>query len=319
MGINATTLSPSNTFTTPKYRATSTYTTGKYKTGNYGTSKYKGTYGTGKYKSGTKYATAHFKSEDTFVNLLGDKNSVVDLKDRHYISDNNNTPGYPLGFYNVKSIENVTVNLGPNQSGNFDKGDSIFFDTGKLGSKTALSINNSTFITGDAANSPTDDDKDLIVFGTKGSGGKFKTSNFGLMGVDPDTSGQININGVSVVTGNDDDTVVFASANKASTISNTSVDVGQGKDYVYFNYTQSIQNGNVVNLGSDSDKDTIVFAGKASNSKDLSTLFSGLTGSNTIQIKNFVYGTDTLLVAGKAYSTQADINNSGFASKISFT
>jgi hypothetical protein len=236
----------------------------------------------------------------------------VTIKDKAYVSNNSSGGITFLAFNRASTIENVNVNVGANESGNTDFGDSIFFDTEK---SNPVLVKNSTFITGNGT-SPLTNDKDLLVFGSnKFDNTTTKNSFLGITGLVISASTEIDVTGSTVEMGNDRDSLIFASTNTNSFIQNSTLKLGNGADYCYFNRTQSILGGNTISLsdtkGGDSSNDSIIFA---------SNQLTGVNGTTTkLTIANFEDGKDSLrILGGSTYTTRAAITNV-FGSKIAFT
>lgn len=273
-----TTLSPRSSFVTPKYRRT--------------------------------LPVPSVKNCATYAYLIGNPKSQAPaaLSSEDYLSDNTSPSGITfLSFWNASSLDNVSLDVGPNGSGALDYGDTILIDSDKA---KGVVIRNSSFVTG-TANSPVSNDKDLVAFGTS----SFKDSQSwnGITGLGVDTRDEVDLLNSTVRTGNDNDTIVFASQNTNSVIQDSTISVGHGADFIHFNWTQSIRGGNKIDLGGgasgDDLRDTIVFA---------TNNFSGVSSASPLIIEGFEDNVDFFRVGSTNYRTQAAVNQA-FGSRIVFS
>ncbi len=223
-----------------------------------------------------------------------------------YIS-NNQTSGITfLVFNRVTSIDEVNLNVGPNNGSGAttipDGGDSIFIETADHSTFNAtipVEFNKSSIITGDET-SPANDN-DLIVFGSDQAKdgqdysftqGAFSTKLTGFF-APAQTKGlqtPINITDSTVSTGNGNDTLVMANTIISSKITGNTFNMGKGSDLIIFSTPGQTFSKNTVDLGSDTDGDTIVLGGTFT-----STGNGSATGSNTL-MNNASNGDPTITV-----------------------
>ncbi len=232
-----------------------------------------------------------------------------------YIS-NNNTSGITfLVFNRVTNIKGVNLNVGPgNGSGSTqDLGDSIFVETGDhstFNANVPVQFNKSSIITGDDVLSPTNDN-DLIVFGSDqskdGQSYTFTQKNSSNSSLSfsakidgffaPTQSGSlqtpINITDSTVSSGNGSDTLIFANTITTSTITGNTLNMGLGSDLIIFSTPGQTFSNNFIDLGTDSDADSIVLGGTFTSTGNgtatgTNTLMNnGSNGNPTITVKNF--------------------------------
>lgn len=289
--MSVTTLSPSSTFVTPKYRRTLPVTSVPNPA-----------------NPSTSYdviVPSSSRTAATHAYLIGSPKSALPaaISSQTYLSNNTSPSGISfLSFWNAASLTNVSLDVGPNASGDLDYGDTILIDSSK---SKGVAISNSSFVAGNTANSPVSNDKDLVVFGSTSS--KDGQSWNGIAGLSVDLDDEVDLLGSTVRTGNDRDTIVFASQNVNSVIQNSTINAGAGDDYVFFNRTQSVRNGNTVDLGGGAD--TIVFA---------TNNFTGITAASPLAIQGFVNGQDVFRVGGVNYTTQAAVIQQ-FGNRITFS
>ncbi|MEB3331063.1 MAG: hypothetical protein VKI83_01020, partial [Synechococcaceae cyanobacterium] len=131
---------------------------------------------------------------------------------------------------------------------------------------------------------------------------------------------------VQVNTGRGNDSVVYGGAIidattklTATEIKNTKSNLGTGSDSVAFNQVQAIGAGNVVDLGFDTDVDTINFVNYSGSSNTGDNKFGA---TSLVTINNF--GVNDVLVLGGVTKTgkadaQAYINSQGLSSNIVIT
>ena len=255
-----------------------------------------------------------------------------------YISDNTKSGITFLAFNRAQTVNKVNLDVsGDNGSGSTqDFGDSIFYDTDRAKSTNSTSSSAQTTFIGSSittgtANSLTTNDKDLVFFGSDYSTTSTDTSpkfyeagwtgkSVKIQNVLAPSSSQaaLIVQGSAVNTGNDDDTLVFANTNSNTKIGGTGsgegniFSMGQGKDYVYFAAPDTIYAQNVIDLGSDTDADTLTLNGNTL--KNLNGTTQWLT------VKNFVNNTDKLVFNNTVYNTQSAIQGvSAIGQRIRFS
>lgn len=255
------TLSPVNTFSTPKYeRSVPIDLNGNYVPPNSG--------GTNTTVRGWLYGARKSSAPAALANQA--------------ISSNNQSTGITyMAFWNASRLSGITFDVGPNNSGPMDFGDSIYFDSSK---SNGIIVENSTFVVGVDTSAPNVQDRDLIVFGSKNS----KDNWNGVIGAGIDLDDEASFINSSMRSGDGDDTIIFASRHSASVIQGSTVNVGNGSDYIFINNRSSnklLRGTNTINLGSgpNDGSDTIVFA---SNAID-----------GTLEIRNFQPSTDFIRIA----------------------
>ena len=232
----------------------------------------------------------------------------------------------------TSGYDSITLNVGPNASGNLDYGDSLYINSG---SRKIPSVIGSTIIAGNETSSQPIAgafDTDLVFFGAESS---LDTSSYPI--ALKSSSGQtliggtvnnvstpssfsnspLTIQGSKVYTGKDSDTLVFANLSTSSRIQNNIFDVGTGADFIYFAQPSTVYGGNVVNLGNtngtpDTSSDTLCFNYYTVGTTVTGSPLSRLNGTTDFLTIRGFDNNDRLFYGGVLYTSQSAVVAAGW-------
>jgi len=185
----------------------------------------------------------------------------------------------------------------------------MYIDTSK---QSTVQVKDSNFIVGtEVSNDSIFADNDLVFVSSSSSlnTGSYSAGAVTLNNVTANAAGTVDMSGTKMEFGIGKDTLCFASS-KNSVIANNSFKMGTGADYVYVAEASTIYAGNTIDMGADSEGDTIRFGGTSSLSKLGTTAKLNLSrfGSN-----------DKLIYKNVTYTGEAGIRTSTeLSSKITF-
>jgi hypothetical protein len=199
--------------------------------------------------------------------------------------------------------------MAPTPSTRRDYGDSMYIDTSK---QSTVKVKDSNFIVGtEVSNDSIFADNDLVFVSSSSSlsTGSYSAGAVTLNNVTANAAGTVNMSATKMEFGIGKDTLCFASS-KNSVITNNSFKMGTGADYVYVAEASTIYAGNTIDMGADSEVDSIRFGG--------TTSLSNLGTTAKLNLSRFG-SNDKLIYKNVTYTGEAGIRtNAELSSKITF-